>query len=79
MKKLPTIPLGRLILRPFTLDDAAVVQELAGDPYIAETTLYIPYPYEDGMAEAWIKTHSHQFDEDRKFKRSLRDRGSGDL
>ncbi|WP_227011508.1 hypothetical protein [Paenibacillus lutimineralis] len=35
------------------------VQKLAGDRYIAEMTLYIPYPYEDGMAEAWIGTHSN--------------------
>lgn len=38
MKKLPTIQLERLILRPFSLEDARVVQELAGDKYIAETT-----------------------------------------
>ena len=30
MKQLPTIELERLLLRPFRLDDANVVQELAG-------------------------------------------------
>lgn len=71
MKKLPTIPLERLILRPFSLDDAAVVQELAGDPYIAETTLYIPHPYEDGIAEAWISSHNQQFNEDRSLELAI--------
>jgi len=65
MKALPTIQLERLLLRPFSLDDAKVVQELAGDKYVAEMTLNIPYPYEDGMAEEWIKTHIDNFNEDR--------------
>ncbi|NWL88436.1 N-acetyltransferase [Paenibacillus sp. 79R4] len=61
MRTLPTIQLERLTLRPFHADDAEAVQKLAGDPYIAETTLYIPHPYEDGIAEAWIGTHSNNF------------------
>lgn len=61
MEQLPTIELERLLLRPFRLDDAKVVQELAGDQYIAEMTLYIPHPYKDGMAEQWINTHAVNF------------------
>jgi len=44
------------MLRPFAATDATVVQRLAGVPEVALTTQNIPYPYEDGMAEAWIST-----------------------
>lgn len=70
MKQLPTIELERLLLRPFRLD-AKVVQELAGDQYIAEMTLYIPHPYEDGMAEQWINTHAVNFDEHRSLELAI--------
>ncbi len=52
-----TLESERLILRPFSLSDAADVQRLAGDRAIADTTLNVPHPYEDGMAESWISTH----------------------
>ena len=60
-----TIHTERLILRPFTLTDAPQVKALAGDPKIYETTLFVPYPYEDGMAESWISTHQRCFYEGR--------------
>jgi [ribosomal protein S5]-alanine N-acetyltransferase len=49
---IPTLQTERLILRPFDLGDAPEVQRLAGDWEIANTTLMVPHPYEDGMAEA---------------------------
>ena len=57
----PTLKTARLLLRPFTLSDAADVQRLAGDRAVADTTERIPHPYEDGMAEAWISTHAERF------------------
>lgn len=53
----PNLYTERLVLRPFKLSDAKQVQMLAGEMKIAETTLNIPHPYENGMAEAWIGTH----------------------
>ena len=58
----PVLESKRLLLRPFSLTDAPVVQKLAGDEAIAATTLNIPHPYEDGMAEEWIGSHQERFE-----------------
>lgn len=50
----PSLSTPRLLLRPLTPGDAPIVQQLAGERDIADTTLNIPHPYEDGMAEVWI-------------------------
>lgn len=62
MHTLPTLTTARLTLRPFTLADAPHVQKLAGEKAIAATTYALPHPYEDGMAEEWIKTHHAAFE-----------------
>lgn len=58
----PTLTTERLVLRPFDERDAPDVQLLADDRAIADTTLSIPNPYEDGMAEEWIAQHRSQFE-----------------
>ncbi len=58
----PTLNTKRLILRPFTQADAPVVQELAGAPEIAATTLRIPHPYPRGFAAQWIAGHPELFE-----------------
>lgn len=44
----------RLILRPLSPSDATLIQKLAGDRQIADTTISIPHPYPDGEAQRYI-------------------------
>ncbi len=57
-----SISTARLRLRAFRTADAEDVQRLAGQRSIADTTLNIPHPYEDGMAEKWISNHRDWFE-----------------
>ena len=77
MPERPTLRTARLVLRPFALSDADEVQRLAGDERIAATTLNVPHPYEDGMAEEWISTHQPRFEAGtlRNFAITLADSG----
>ena len=61
MNTLPTLLTERLILRPFTIDDAPQVQQMAGNREVASTTMRIPHPYKDGMAEDWIRSHAQDY------------------
>ncbi|MEP1079233.1 GNAT family N-acetyltransferase [Leptolyngbya sp. PL-A3] len=58
----PNLKTDRLLLRPFTLADAPLVQRFMEDGAIAHTARSIPYPYEDGMAEQWIATHAPDYE-----------------
>ncbi len=62
VKRYPTLKTERLLLRSFTLKDAPDVQRLAGERDVARTLLSVPHPYEDGMAEEWIRTHRPGFE-----------------
>jgi RimJ/RimL family protein N-acetyltransferase len=75
----PTLETERLLLRPFTAHDAADVQRLAGVRAIADTTLNIPHPYKDGVAEDWIATHASSFESGTFANFAITQRDGGDL
>jgi RimJ/RimL family protein N-acetyltransferase len=58
---IPALKTERLRLRAFSSSDGPTVQRLAGDRAIADTTLNVPHPYLDGMAESWIASHAEAF------------------
>jgi [ribosomal protein S5]-alanine N-acetyltransferase len=79
MSSQPRLTTARLVLRPFSLSDAADVQRLAGDRSVADTTLRIPHPYLDGAAEEWIATHVPGFEAGTLADFAITLRSSGEL
>ncbi len=75
----PRLETDRLVLRPFAIADSERVKELAGHREVYETTLNIPHPYEDGMAEKWISTHLPQFYNGNGVNLAITLKGTGDL
>jgi [ribosomal protein S5]-alanine N-acetyltransferase len=73
MTSRPTLRTARLVLRPFTPEDAPAVEQLAGAYEIALNTLMIPHPYPPGAAAQWIGKHQADFDEDRMIHFALDD------
>ncbi|HEV2734455.1 MAG TPA: hypothetical protein VGV85_06430, partial [Longimicrobiaceae bacterium] len=69
--EMPTVRTGRLLLRGFSLADAPRVRRLAGAREVAATTLTIPHPYEDGMAEAWIRGHAAGWEQRKRLSLSV--------
>lgn len=76
---LPVLLTPRLRLRPLDVGDAGDVQRLAGDFTVADTTLAIPHPYEDGMAERWIATLAEEFAAGRQAVFAVTDRATAAL
>ncbi len=50
----------RLVLRPFTFDDAPHVRALIGNWKVASMLARVTYPYGHGLAEQWIATHEQR-------------------
>jgi [ribosomal protein S5]-alanine N-acetyltransferase len=69
----------RLLLRPLELSDAGDIQRLAGNRSIADTTINIPHPYENGMAEQWITLNRPEFAAGMPTNFAIVLRGSGKL
>jgi RimJ/RimL family protein N-acetyltransferase len=76
---MPRLETKRLVLRAFKPSDACDVQRLAGDPAISDTTLNIPHPYEDGMAEEWISTHRPDFEAGKSVTLAITLRDTGQV
>lgn len=79
MELIPVIETARLRLRPLALADAPTVQRLASAPEIADTTLNIPHPYPDGLAERWIAGRGEAAREGASMTWAIADRGSDEL
>jgi len=57
----------RLLLRPYRLSDADDLKRLAGDYDVARGTLLMPHPYEEGMAEEFIRRQEKAISEGEAF------------
>ena len=75
---LPELETGRLLLRPWTLEDAPVMQRLAGDKCVARYTS-LPHPYNDGEAEKFINAHAQQFAEGKSLVMAITLRQTGQI
>ena len=78
-ERMPTIETERLILRPYTPEDAPAVYELVKEWDVASTTLNIPHPYEPGMADSWIRSHTISAAAGDGFTLALIERASGEI
>ncbi|WP_089936276.1 GNAT family N-acetyltransferase [Candidatus Entotheonella palauensis] len=61
-KTQPTLQTGLLVLRPPAEAYLPDVHRLVSAWEIADTTLNIPHPYEDGMAEEWFKAQAERYE-----------------
>ena len=75
----PMLDTERLLLRAFTLEDALRVRELASAREVAATTLYIPHPYDAGVAESWIASHPERFQAGEAVHYAITRKAEGDL
>jgi RimJ/RimL family protein N-acetyltransferase len=74
-----TLHAQRLQLRRFEKEDASAVQRLAGAAEVADTTLLIPHPYPDGVAEEFIEMTHADWDKGEQYVFAITLRSSGEL
>jgi RimJ/RimL family protein N-acetyltransferase len=79
MRDLPRLSTKRLVLRPFTSADGPVVENLAGEREVADTTLAMPHPYPSGGGASWIATHSENWNSNSILALAICDRQSHEL
>lgn len=57
----PTLHTPRLVLRPFTSQDAGAVHRLASAREIADTMISVPHPLDRATAEGWMTRAAEDF------------------
>jgi RimJ/RimL family protein N-acetyltransferase len=70
---------NRLILRPFSLNDAPLVAKLAGDKRVSMTTLNIPHPYSLSAAQEWISSLAGQDSQCESLVLAVEKKATGEL
>jgi len=75
----PTLQTERLVLRPFSLADAAEVTRMCGDDIIARYIPTMPHPYPPEAATAWLSTHQEKFDAGKETIFAITDKADGKL
>jgi len=58
MTQQPTIRTARLVLLPWSTQDAPALQRLAGRREIADTMISVPHPFTQHYAQTWIAGHA---------------------
>lgn len=76
---IPILTTERLVLRPFSPDDAGRIHELLATPEIADTTLNVVYPYPEGAAAGWIATHATAAEDGTRWTWAITLRSGGEL
>ena len=74
-----TLGSKRLRLRRFEKEDASAVQRLAGAAEVADTTLLIPHPYPEGVAESFIESTHADWEKGEQYVFAIMLRASGEL
>lgn len=62
MQTQPTLQTDRLVLHPPALADLPDLYHLISAREVADTTLNIPHPYEEGMAEEWFQAQAERYE-----------------
>lgn len=66
-----TLQTQRLVLRPFTLDDASAVTAILRDAEVSRWMSATPWPYPDGAAEEYIRTQCSEAAEQQTLNRAI--------
>ena len=69
--RFPHLKTERLTIRPFQMEDAPRIRQLAGAREVALNTLFIPHPYPDGAAEEWIASQAVKLQEENSLNLAI--------